>query len=456
MNMKKQKIFKVLVSLFIAILLIANVSLASYDNVTMEVVDEPVCRIDITDKSYFEKRIIDTDLPNKNVTIQLKVVNGEETIIPNGEIVFLIDNSNSMTLNIANKSRAQMVRDSAKELISKLLESNSELKIGIASFSTESDTSEGTEADARLVSELSSDAEALGSAIDGIVMDGPRTDLDAGITCAKKIFSQDDSTEKYMVILTDGIPNVAVGVKEYFSQEVVDKTKENLKSLETAGINTITVLTEIANGDQKPMPNINKTNNDFVKEVFGTPANPNIGKFFYVADQKLEETISEEIFKNLSPQSRSLTNLVIRDHFPQEIVDNFDFEYVQDPNFGTITPTINTNYDADNNITWSIPELQSGETAIVQYKLSLKKDYDPNIVEDILPTNKNIEFEYTDLDGNEKEETSDVTPKLKLSEPLPVLPKAGITIAIIAGIAIVGVGIFSFHKYSTIKQNLEH
>ena len=65
-----------------------------------------------------------------------------------------------------NKTREDLVVDSAKTLITNLLEDNSNLKIGIVSFSTNTEISkEGTIEDAKLVSNLSNDSKALISAV---------------------------------------------------------------------------------------------------------------------------------------------------------------------------------------------------------------------------------------------------------------------------------------------------
>lgn len=48
----KKKIF---ITLFLLLILIANISLASYDTVTMTVVEEPVCNIEFGENSKFEK-----------------------------------------------------------------------------------------------------------------------------------------------------------------------------------------------------------------------------------------------------------------------------------------------------------------------------------------------------------------------------------------------------------------
>ena len=110
----------------------------------------------------------------------------------------------------------------------------------------------------------------------------------------------------------------------------------------------------------------------------------------------------------------------------------------------------------NNSITWTISELRPGETATVQYTLSLKQNFSSSIVGKILDTNEKVDISYTDLDGETVEETSDVTPKLKLTEPPVVLPKAGrpimITLFVIA-ISLLG---YSFVKFNNINRNMKN
>ena len=79
--------------------LITNISFASYSTVTMSVVEEPVCTINIGENSKFEKKLVSKDLTNKEVTLQLKVTNEEISEKPTGEIVLVLDNSESMNHN---------------------------------------------------------------------------------------------------------------------------------------------------------------------------------------------------------------------------------------------------------------------------------------------------------------------------------------------------------------------
>ena len=128
---------KIVLIVFLLITFIATISSAAYKDVTMSVVEEPVCTINFGTASSVEKKLVAKDLKNKEVTLQLKATNNEESIKPTGEIMLLIDNSNSMTNKVTeSQTREDLVIDSAKTLINNLLKDNTKLKIGVVSFST--------------------------------------------------------------------------------------------------------------------------------------------------------------------------------------------------------------------------------------------------------------------------------------------------------------------------------
>lgn len=406
---------------------------------TFEVVDDQVCTIKINDYCDFEKKMTSYDLSKRQVTIQLKVTNNSVSNQPTGEIMLVLDNSNSMNTN-TTPTRQELVYSSAKSLISKMLTNNNNLKVGIVQFSTNSDVSqEGTIADASLVSELSNDSTVLINAIDNIEANGARTDLEAGITLASQYFTN-ANTNKYIIVFTDGVPNVAIDYdKTYYSDDVVNKTKSKLQSL-ASNYNLVTMLTGVSDTDLISTPGGNSSAKDYVEKVFGTTTNPTAGKFYYITDNEIEQTITNNIYNDLLPQSQSITNIKINDFFPQEIVDNFDFAYVSNPTKGTISQSI----DGDNKIVWELDELASGETATVQYTLTLKDNYDSSIVNKILDTNEKVDVNYKDFDGTDKTKTSEDTPKVRITVPLKgedkttaptIIPKTGkialISIAII-------------------------
>ena len=451
--MKKTKI---LLTLFLLITLIATISSAAYNDVTMTVVEEPKATINFGTKSTVERSVISKDLKNKEITLQIKVTNNEEASKPTGEVMLVIDNSKSMTDTTTNgKTREDLVIDSAKTLITNLLKDNTQLKIGAVSFSTNTDVSkEGTIEDAKLVSALTNDSSKLINSISNIQYNGPRTDLQSGISLAKQSFSDTtDNSHKYIIVLSDGVPNVALNYdKNYYSDDVIAKTKAELQSLSKVTDNVYIMLTGISNGEATATPST-KTYNQIIESVFGTTEKPTIGKFYYVTDDKIETTITNDIYKNLLPVSKSFTNLKMTDYFTKEIVENFDFSYVKKPNIGTISDKIDTK---TNSILWTIPELKSGESAIVQYKLKLKTNYNEDIINKVLNTNTKLDLNYTDSDNKTNTKSSDVTPKLKLTEPLPtVLPKAGSTMFFgFIGIVLVIASAFGI-KYIIVKNSMK-
>ena len=448
----KKKIF---LGIFLILIFIANMSFASYSTVKMEVVEEPVCTIQIGENSKFEKKLINKDLANKEVTLQLQVTNEEQSAKPTGELMLVLDNSDSMNDlvdpdNEQSESRKDLIFESSKTLVSNLLEGNDNLQIGIVSFSSNVDSSqEGTSADANVVAALSNNATELNNAISNIEANGPRTDLDAGITLASKQFTETDNN-KYMIVLTDGVPNIALGYNNpYYSDDVINTTKAKLQQLENEGINITTMLTGIDDEDYTPI-NIEKTFGEIINEIFGTEENPTTGNFYYVTDDEVEETITNDIYNSLLPVSQSYKNIVIKDYFPQEIIDNFEFAYVSDTNIGEISAEVDP---TDNSITWTIPELASGQTATVQYTLKLKEDFDSSIVDKLLDTNQKVDITYKDFNNKDQSQTSDVTPVLRLTEPPAVLPKAGMTtILITVGVAVVALLIFSLIRLSQLRN----
>lgn len=440
---------KILIGLFLMVVLMANVSMASYSTVTMSVVEEPVCTISLGQHSKFEKKLISKDLANKEVTLQLQVTNEEIADKPTGELMLVLDNSDSMTEEVSNgKTRKDLIFHSANNLISNLLKDNDSLKIGIVRFSTNvNQTLEATIDDASVVSPLSNNVTTLTNAISNIETNGPRTDLQSGLLLASQQFSKEDNN-KYMIVLTDGIPNVAIDYdKNYYSDDVIQKTNQQLKAIETQGIELITMLTGIK--DEAYVPATTTKNfGQIIQEVFGTQTNPTAGTFYYVTDKDIEKTITDDIYKALMPVEKTLKNITVVDYFPTEIIQNFDFAYVSKANLGNISAKVDT---TNNSITWTIPELTSGQTATVQYKLKLKENFNSAIINKVLNTNQKVDIDYTDFDDKKQTKTSDISPKLLLEEPPVVLPKAG-TITLI-GFSVLAIGLFI---YSIIKLTILH
>ena len=426
---------KIALTMFLLIILMTTTVFAATD-VTMEIVEDNVCIIDLNEDSSFEKKIIDSDLENHEVTLQLKVTNNSKIIVPEGELVLLIDSSLSMDDIVEGETtRKDIVLNSANTLVKSLLKANpSSLKIGVVTFSTGSERNEdgflitGTEADAQKICDFTNDLSELTNKISAIEGTGQYTNLDAGLQLAKKQFS-DSSSNKYLVILTDGLPNLAVGYNDLVSYEgltnVIKQTKATLSSLNN--IEVITMLTGITAEDAVlKTDGVNTyTYGKVIAEIFGTVNNPFVGKFYKINDADIEKTITDNIYRDLLPIEKCLENITILDYFPDYITENFKVTLLSEDGSDAENAKIMTDDNGKQYISWKIDKLSPNETKILKYTLSLNEKYNEEIHDEILDTNEKVEISYTDFDGLDDSDSSDVTPKIKLiaPEPEPEPPK---------------------------------
>lgn len=421
---------KISIALCLLLILISTTVFASTP-VKMEIVENNICNIKLNENSKFEKKIISSELDKKQVTLQLQINNDAINKVPEGELMLVIDNSSSMTDKVGEVTRKDLVLNSANKLIENLLALNSStLKIGIVSFSSSSEVSEqGTEKDAKLISNFTNDFSILKEKINSIEGTGAYTDLDAGLKLAKKTFSTEDNN-KYLIVLTDGLPNMCVGSSDLVSVEALEKvistTNETLKSLKN--INVISLLTGISSEEavfKTDTTGKSYTYGQVIQGVFGTTAQPTIGKFYKINDNEIEKTITEQIYADLVPVEQTLKDITIVDYFPQYIIDNFEMAYVE----GMDALKISSEIDKEtNSITWTIPELKAKETLKVQYTLTLKDEFNEKMIDQILDTNQKVEINYKDFDNTEKTTESTVTPKLKLTAIKAEEPKTEPTI----------------------------
>lgn len=421
------------IAIFLLFVLLSTTVFASTP-VKMEIVENNICDIKLQENADFKKKLIKYDLDKHQVTLQLQISNTEKNEIPEGELMLVIDSSSSMNdkVNDSTVTRKDLVLNSATKLVENLLSVNSStLKIGVVTFSSSNVASEmGTDKDAQLVSDFTNDLSTLKSKISSIEGTGNFTDLDSGLKLAKKSFTS-EKNNKYLIVLTDGIPNMNVGNSDLVSikalEQVITTTKETLTSLKD--INVISLLTGITSEEATFRAEGDKyyTYGQVINGIFGTTENPTVGKFYKINDTEIEKTITEEIYSDLVPVIKTLKDITVVDYFPQYIVDNFDMAYVE----GTDTSKISTKIDKEtNSITWTIPELKAGETLSVQYTLTLKDSFDETIIDKILNTNQKVDINYKDFDGKTQTKTSDVSPKIKLTKiPQEEPPKKDDTIS---------------------------
>ena len=395
---------------------------SSKSTTTLEVVEDNVCTIQVEDLAKFEKKIAKFNAEEKSVTLTLSLTNlkSQEESLNNAEIFLVIDNSSSMTsANIDGLNRKEAVINAAGTLVDKLFDANPTFKIGVVGFSsldTSKGETEGTIDDAKLMSNLSNSKEDVQSAITSLsdLKTGPRTNIEAGLTIAEENFSDEENINRYVILLTDGVPNNDInGTFGSYSGEVATRTKSKIDSMQLSGIEIIGAMINL--DGETVEPTTGRTYRDLAEEVFGTVENPTTSKYYYITDPEIEDTIVNDIYDDLVVTvDNTLKDITITDYFPQEIIDNFNFEYTASPNIGQISQSVNKE---NNSITWNIELLSEGETATLSYKLTLKDDYSKEIVDQILKTNTNVDIT-ANHNGEPVEESSDVSPTIRVKETI--------------------------------------
>lgn len=466
LNMRKKIILLSIIITLIMPVFFTTFAFAANEDVTLEKVKDNVCTIKLGEDGKVIKQLLSVDNEKKDVTLQVDVINlkSEDESIKPTEMFLVIDDSKSMQDNTlaSGKTRKEAVFTAAKSLADTILKEQPTTKIGVVSFSSNSDTTkEGTLEDAKLVIAPTDKIVDITTAIDNIETTGVRTNIDAGLQIAKSNFSTDTSLNKYLILLTDGVPNNSVGSSMTYSGNTATNTKATLKSIIDSGINIITVMTGV-NSTYQPDPNgalsadaAGKTYQDLAEEIFGTQAQPNYGKFYYVSDESVENTITKVVYNDVKVVIKNeIKDITVVDYFPLDIVENYDFEIFEKANIGTVTPTINT---ANNSITWTIQTLKAGETASFKYKLKLKEKFNEKIINVETPTNEKVDVTYTGTDDEIKAATSDVTPSIILKKdetkaPDPI-PQTGdnTMLTVLALVVLGGTIILCIKRYNQYK-----
>lgn len=469
-NMKK------LLSSILLFLLVVTFSFGTFASTstdgttTLELVDNTVCTINLDDAAKFEKKITTFNKEDHSATLTLTVTNTKvsESSTKPVEIFLVIDNSASMRENqVGDITREQAVIDSANKLVDKLFTANSQAKVGVVSFSSLDTTkgeTEGTINDGKLLLTLSNSKSDVKSVISSIPTTnaGPRTNIEAGITIASENYSSNENTDRYIVLLTDGVPNNDTnGTFATYSGTVASRTKAKLQAIEQSGIKIIGAM--IGLDGETVETQTNKTYQVLAEEVFGTTSAPTISSYYYINDtaDEIETTIVNKIYSNIIVEKdNTLKDIQVKDYFPQEIIDNFNFEYVSSPNIGEVTQEVNT---SDNSITWTISELKEGETATLSYKLTLKENYNKEIIDKILPTNAKVDITGKDTDGKTYEKSSTDSPKVKVLYTVlkdntianTVIPQTGEDTSIAFVIVVGIVAVIAIARFVYLKRKMD-
>lgn len=466
-----KKYFKITI-LLLVVLLISSVCFAAEPvakgDATMVLVEDKVNSMTFGQYGEFEKKMVQIDTENKTIDIRLTAKNNQPTLENlSADIVLLIDSSRSMSTNnvVVDREtlkRKQLVLNAASQLIDQLLDTHENIKIGVVEFATSTVLSEeGTAKDAKVITPtLTDDSATLKSALQTVSNDtmGARTDIEVGLETAETLLATSNNSNKYIVVLTDAIPNTSKGVvSDPYTEKSADPTKAKLVDLGNKGVNVISMLINISNDNipvsGRPEDAKFKTYKEVAEYVFGTVLAPTTGSVYYVTDEQVTNTVTQNIYDELIPVNEyKLTNIVIKDYFPKNIIDNFDFAVLTQPDIGEVTAEVDK---TTNSITWTISELEPGEVATFTYRLTLKDTFSSEIVGLNLPTNEDVTIDYEEngVPGDQKH--NDKSPVVALDVPAPKeIPQTGSNVAIISGslvaIAVV-IATVSFIVFKKIK-----
>lgn len=368
-----KKINKIL-SIVIAICTIICISTVTYaSTISIEKVKEQGTPINF-DEGNLTKNI--TGIENNELTIQLNIsMNNIKTINSNSEVLFLIDNSDSMntTLEDGVTKRKTKVIKSTEELIKKINTNNPNVKMGIISFSSSP----------QVIQDFTNDKNILVNTCENFVQESPggKTNMANALSVAKQKFSS-NVKNKILILLTDGIPT-----------DGDEATKTQLQEENVYIISTLVGL--------------NSTSQEKITSIFGTEQNPTADRFYNIADNDIETTISNNIYNRIIEDFQSsLANVAIKDYFSEEILNNFEINILNSTKGEAIMN--------DNAILWNIANIGSSENVTLTYTLKLKNEYDVSLINKVMNTNQKVEFEYINmLENTEKKEMID-SPQIKI------------------------------------------
>ena len=523
------KLYILCIFILVTLCSMSNV-LASSINTSLEVINK---NSEIKNLENFQgnitKTIIESNQNQGEVTIELKLSNikndeTNKTIYNDTEIYFLVDENLSRNDKKLNENIAYI-----KILMNNILKKNSNTKIGIIGLkgtindshvdengkfiNGEKDEGDikGSESNSEILAELTKDFNKIENALKQMNSEKNvyHVNLQTGIRLANKSYS--NNVNRILISTYDGVPGIVIGVKanapsygglfgEYATakeaivaqhKKIVNSTKNEILNLKKNNISFIQLRPEDTSYDETWYNGttgekiLDFDGSPYVKELYGTLENPVYGKMYSLSNSSLEEIITNYIYEDVFKVIQADINKIkIVDYFPKEIIENFDFSYIEKPNIGNVSEKINFE---NNSIVWNIENLKGNEIAILKYKLKLKDLQNEKILNKVISTNEKVSLTYQDSENKEynlelltspqimlkqvKNLEDDNKPTPKPSEkpvdsPKPTvkptedntqasgkLPQTGVGITLtVLVMAALGIGIISLVRYNKYKD----
>ena len=424
------------------------------------------------DQGYISKSIVDIDSNKGEVTIELKLSNTKKAVEEKNytEVVLLMDNSHSMKYKTnEGKTRKSIIVESAKELVNTIYDTSKNVKTGIVKFCGEMSLSSPLNA-ATIITNLTTDKQSVLDGLETYEKQSTQssTNIQKGLIKAENMFSK-DSGNKIIILLTDGVPtedgyknaikNDDMSMTNETYNTILENTKKELLKINDEGIRLISVMTGINSNDLDENGNVVTNTEDDLRAV----------EFYNAKTSDADKIIKNDIAKDVQEIINTpITNLKIIDYFPDDIMNNFDFSYVNNPSLGEVSKEIQSETKT---IEWNIKELKGSEVATLRYKLKLKDMKNTELLNKTISTNEKVVFTYQDIEAKEHEVILESSPKIKLAEAKKTenandskkdedkttapgkIPQTGVNITIaLSIIVVIAVSIVIYKKYRDLKD----
>lgn len=409
------------------------------------------------DQGYISKTIVNSKPETGEITIEVKVSNlakdKENTQTYEDTEIYMMVSENISTSK--NTEKIEKYIDDIVKLSSNIVKVNSKTKIGIIGIKgTIRDSQEdengnlnigdnderevnGSKENAEIVVEPTNKVEDIRSGLQN--MNSSKTsyysNLQAAIRLANKSYS--NNTNKILISLFDGVPNIAIGVKEKVSyggwtqyntveeavkakyENVATYTRNEILELKNNDVSFILLRPADTSYDESWYDTstgekiLDFDGSPYVQKLYGTIENPTYGKMYNFTDENIDTIIAENIYQDVKLLMQSDINSVkVTDYFPKEILNNFDIT-IHKPSTGTTSNEIDKE---TNTLEWNIEILEGNSVGTLQYTLKLKDMENENLLEKTISTNEKIVLQYKDINEKEYTVTLSSSPQVKLSQ----------------------------------------
>lgn len=310
--MKRKKLYFVggivLAITFLAGIVFAATSIQNNKNYAIDVIDDGSSTTIGDANIESQTKIVDAQ--DTEITLETSIKN--PTVAKKSEIAIVIDSSYSMETN----SEGYNIKDTATKIANNIFNQVADSRVAVVD---NTGVKRGLEKTSDYVVKAIND-----------ISNNNGNDISDGLNYAKTVFTQGDSVNKYVIVITDA----------------TDNAKVKLEDLSTNGIKVYSILTDI-------------TSTAFGNVENPVPQDGNV----YMLNEFNEQDISDNI-------NKIIKNISINSVFNEDILrsanrGNFTLEILNDETDGTAVQ------NSDGSLNWNVDSLKVGENKKVKYKLKL-------------------------------------------------------------------------------------